>query len=165
MLKKNKISLSEIRFSEPHLTVYSSGNQIKNKNKPFTYIVNLQNVFFDNGKANIIKNRQNKFSVDNVNAHFEQLVLDEKNTKNELPFRYDNYQISGRNIFLDAGKFYQFFIKNADFQKNSMDFRGLHLQPKFTKTQFTSKIFAIGVKAYFLTASSLINLYLFKTDS
>ena len=88
VLKKNKISLSEVRFSEPHLTVYSSENQNKNKNKPFTYIVELQNVFFDNGKAKIIKNGQNKFSVDNVNAHFEQLVLDEKNPKNELPFQY-----------------------------------------------------------------------------
>lgn len=140
VMKKNKISLFEVRFSEPNLTMYTSENQNKNKNKPFTYIVELQNVFFDNGKAKIIKNGQKKFSVENLKAHFEQLVLDEKNPKNELPFRYDNYQISGRNIFLDAGKFYQFFIKNADFQKNSMDLRGLHLQPKFTKTQFTSKI-------------------------
>ena len=91
--------MSEVRFfSEPNLTVYSSENQNKNK-KTFTYIVELQNVFFDNGKAKIIKNGQNKFSVDNVNAHFEQLVLDEKIPKNELPFRYENYQISGRNIF------------------------------------------------------------------
>ena len=59
-----------------------------------------------------------------------------KNPKNELPFRYENYQ-NFKKYFLDAGKFYQFFIKNADFQKNSMDLRGLHLQPKFTKTQFT----------------------------
>ena len=140
VLKKNKISLSEVRFSEPNLTVYSSENQYKSKNKPFTYIVELQNVFFDNGKAKIIKNGQNKFSVDNANAHFEQLVLDEKNPKNELPFQYKNYQISGRNIFLDAGKFYQLYINNADFQKNSIDLRGLHLQPKFTKTRFTSKI-------------------------
>ena len=69
----------EVRFSEPHLTVYSSENQNRNKNKPFTYIVELQNVFSENGKAKIIKNGQNKFSADNVNAHFEQLVLDEKN--------------------------------------------------------------------------------------
>ena len=86
VLKKNKISLSEVRFSEPNLTVYSSENQYKSKNKPFTYIVELQNVFFENGKANIIKNGQNKFSVDNVNAHFEQLILDEKNPKSEVPF-------------------------------------------------------------------------------
>jgi hypothetical protein len=45
------------------------------------------------------------------------LVLDEENPKNELPFQYKNYQISGRNIFLDVGKFYQLFINNADFPK------------------------------------------------
>ncbi len=67
-------------------------------------------------KQKLSKTDKTKFSVDNVKAHFEQLVLDEKNPKNELPFRYEDYQFSGRNIFLDAGKFYQFFIKNADFQ-------------------------------------------------
>ena len=59
--EEEKISLSEVRFSEPNLTVYSSENQNKNKNKPFTYIVELQNVFFDNGKAKIIKNGQKSF--------------------------------------------------------------------------------------------------------
>ena len=58
--EEEQISLSEVRFSEPNLTVYSSENQNKNKNKPFTYIVELQNVFFDNGKAKIIKTDKNK---------------------------------------------------------------------------------------------------------
>ena len=99
VLKDNKVTLSEMRFENPDLKMYTTTVKPSEKQKDFKYVVNLQDVFMNNAKVQILKPNGNKlFSAGNLNLDVNKLVMDENTVKGNIPFSYEKFLISGRDL-------------------------------------------------------------------
>lgn len=99
VLKDNKVTLSEMRFENPDLKMYTTNVKPSEKQKDFKYVVNLQDVFMNNAKVQILKPNGNKlFSAGNLNLDVNKLVMDENTVKGNIPFSYEKFLISGRDL-------------------------------------------------------------------
>lgn len=98
VLKNNKVSLSNVRFENPDLKMYSSPKTTA-KQKDFKYEINLDDVAMNNAKVQILKPNGNKiFTAGNLNLDVRKFKLDEQTAKGNIPFAYDKFLIKGKNI-------------------------------------------------------------------
>ncbi len=99
ILDDNKVTLSEMRFENPDLKMYTTNVKPSEKQKDFKYVVNLEDVFMNNAKVQILKPNGNKlFSAGNLNIDVNKLVMDEETAKGNIPFSYEKFLISGKDI-------------------------------------------------------------------
>lgn len=99
VLKDNKVTLSEMRFEDPELKMYTTNVKPSQKQKDFKLVVNLQDVIMHNAKVQILKPNGNKlFSAGNLNMDVNKLVMDENTVKGNIPFSYEKFLITGRDL-------------------------------------------------------------------
>ena len=99
VLKDDKITLTKVRFENPELKMFTTNVSPQKKDKSFTYDVQLEDVFFNNAKINIVKSNGNPlFSAGNLTMKIEQFVMNEETARGNIPFQYNNFKIDGRNL-------------------------------------------------------------------
>ncbi len=98
VLNKNKIALSEVNFQEPHLKIYTSANK-NTEDKPFKYIVDLQNVVMQKANVEVLKpNGSQLLFASNLNLNIDKLLMDEETAQGNIPFSYEDFEIDGQDI-------------------------------------------------------------------
>jgi len=99
VLDDNKVTFSEMRFDNPDLKMYTTNVKPAQKQKDFKYVVNLEDVFMNNAKIQILKPNGNKlFSAGDLNLDVNKLVMDEETAKGNIPFSYEKFLIKGKDI-------------------------------------------------------------------
>lgn len=99
VLKDDKITLTKVRFENPELKMFTTNVSPQKKDKSFTYDVQLEDVFFNNAKIDIVKPNGNPlFSAGNLTMKIEQFVMNEETARGNIPFQYNNFKIDGRNL-------------------------------------------------------------------
>ncbi|KIA90064.1 hypothetical protein [Kaistella jeonii] len=98
-LKNNKITLTKVRFENPELKMFTTNVKPAEKEKSFTYDVNLDDVTFNNAKINIVNpNGSPLFSAGNLTMNLNKFKMNEETAKGNIPFQYNDFKIDGQNI-------------------------------------------------------------------
>ncbi|WET47911.1 hypothetical protein PYS58_15170 [Chryseobacterium indologenes] len=99
-LTKNKITLADVAFQNPIVTVYNTGvKKTKNAKKTSDFEVNLQNIKFINAIAQINKPDGNSLlSAGNLNLNVNQLVFNKETSEQVIPINYKDFTFSGKDI-------------------------------------------------------------------
>ncbi len=99
VLKDDKITFTKVRFEKPELKMFTTNVSPEKKEKSFTYNVQLEDVFFNNAKIDIVKPNGNPlFSAGNLRMNIEQLLMNEETARGNIPFEYNDFKIDGQNI-------------------------------------------------------------------
>ena len=99
LIKKNKLSLTNVKFDNPEIKMFTTDVKSAEKKKSFTYDVNLENVLLNNAKINILKsNGTTLFGAENLTMNITRLVMNDETAKGNIPFQYENFDIQGKNI-------------------------------------------------------------------
>lgn len=99
LIKKNKLSLTNVKFENPEIKMFTTDVKSDEKKKSFTYDVNLENVLLNNAKINILKsNGTSLFGADQLTMKITRLVMNDETAKGNIPFQYENFDIQGKNI-------------------------------------------------------------------
>ncbi len=99
LIKKNKLSLTNVKFENPDIKMFTTDVKSDEKKKSFTYDVNLENVLLNNAKINILKsNGGSLFGADQLTMKITRLVMNDETAKGNIPFQYENFDIQGKNI-------------------------------------------------------------------
>ena len=99
LIKKNKLSLTNVKFENPEIKMFTTEVKSDEKKKSFTYDVNLENVLLNNAKINILKsNGTSLFGADQLTMKITRLVMNDETAKGNIPFQYENFDIQGKNI-------------------------------------------------------------------
>ena len=99
LIKKNKLSLTNVKFENPEIKMFTTDVKSDEKKKSFTYDVNLENVLLNNAKINILKsNGTSLFGAEQLTMKITRLVMNDETAKGNIPFQYENFDIQGKNI-------------------------------------------------------------------
>ena len=99
ILKDNKINLTNVRFENPELKMYTTNVIPSEKKKSFTYDVNLEDVLMNNAKIKILKpNGTPLFIAENLTMNINKFLMNDETAKGNIPFNYDNFKINGKNL-------------------------------------------------------------------
>ena len=99
LIKQNKLSLTNVKFDNAEIKMFTTDVKPEQKKKSFTYDVNLENVLLNNAKINILKsNGSTLFGADNLTMNITRLVMNDETAKGNIPFQYENFDIQGKNI-------------------------------------------------------------------
>lgn len=99
LIKKNKLSLTNVKFENPEIKMFTTDVKSDEKKKSFTYDVNLENVLLNKAKINILKsNGESLFGAEQLTMKITRLVMNDETAKGNIPFQYENFDIHGKNI-------------------------------------------------------------------
>lgn len=98
-IKKNKLSLTKVKFEQPEMKMFTTDVKSDQKKKSFIYDVDLENVILNNAKINIVKSNGNPlFIAENLTMNINRLVMNDETAKGNIPFQYEDFKIKGKNI-------------------------------------------------------------------
>ncbi len=136
VLTNNKIALSEVNFEEPHLKIYTSANK-KTKEKPFKYVVDLQNVVMNRARAEVLKpNGTELLFAQNLNLDIDKLLMDEETAKGNIPFSYEKFQIDGQNVRY-ATETQNISFASLNMNPELINIRNISVKPSVTSSAKT----------------------------
>ena len=99
MIKGNRLSLTDVKFENSQIKMFTTEVKSDQKKKSFTYDVNLENVLFNNGKIDIVKPTGSPlFSAENLTMQISRLVMNDETAKGNIPFKYEKFDIKGKHI-------------------------------------------------------------------
>lgn len=99
VLTKNRVSLSQVFFHHPDLTVYTTQAVKKNNKKPVNFEVNLNGIKMDNAAVQIIKPDGNKlFSAKELNLNINEVEFSKTTSEEIIPVRYKDFSITGKDV-------------------------------------------------------------------
>jgi hypothetical protein len=128
VLKNNKVSLSNMRFENPEIKIFSSKPQVQNQKK-FTYELNLEDIVLNNATVEIVKFNGNKFfSAENLNLDIHKLVMDEETAKGNIPFSYEKFNVKGKNINYHSDT-HSVVTSSFAISPQAIDLRNLTVKP------------------------------------
>lgn len=99
ILKNNQITLTEVRLEHPDLKLYTTDAQPEEKESSFTYDLNLEDLWLNHAKINMMKpDGSPKFTAADLNAHINKLVMNDETARGNIPFLYQDFNISGQQL-------------------------------------------------------------------
>ncbi|WP_027376918.1 AsmA family protein [Kaistella palustris] len=99
IIKNNQLSLSDLQLQDPDITFYTNDVKSNEKKKSFTYNIDLENVLLSNAKISILKSAGNPlFTAGNLTLQINRLVMNDETAKGNIPFKYENFNIEGKNL-------------------------------------------------------------------
>lgn len=97
--KDEKLTLSELRFEQPKVKMFTNDSKTEDKEQSFTYEVYLKDVIMNQANILILKPNGNKlFSAEELNMKLSQLAMDEQTAKGNIPFEYEKFNIEGEKL-------------------------------------------------------------------
>lgn len=165
LIKQNKLSLTNVKFDNPEIKMFTTDVKSEQKKKSFTYDVNLENVLLSNAKINILKsNGSTLFGADNLTMNITRLVMNDETAKGNIPFQYENFDIQGKNINYGSASqnvkvaslkinpksadLLNISVKPTSFQpdKTSLDLMAQRLQLKINNWEFLQNKLKLDVE-------------------
>ncbi len=138
LIKKNKLSLTNVKFEQPEVKMYTTDVKSQQKKKSFTYDVNLENVLLDNAKITILKsNGTTLFGAENLTMNIDRLVMNDETAKGNIPFHYENFDIHGKNINYGSAN-QNVKVANLKINPKSADLSNVSVKPTSTQADKTS---------------------------
>lgn len=99
VLNKNKVSLANVDFKSPVLTVYNTGIKAKKTEKKSDFEVNLENVKLNNAVVYINKPDGNRLlSAAHLNLNINKLMFNKDTSERVIPIGYKDFTFSGKDI-------------------------------------------------------------------
>lgn len=133
---KKKISSSHLRLVHPNLD-FRLPKHKKHKHQNKESKVKFNNISIENGNFNVYRfSGQKIFSARNFQLKIDHLQLREDRQKGELPFVFDNYSISGKNIFLRPNLSHVIISQDLKTENGTLSIQNFRLVPLLSPTQF-----------------------------
>lgn len=140
-LKNNNISIENVTFSEPKMTIQSNQLKKKEKKNAFIYDLDLKNINFRNAQFNLLDSKgKEKLLVKNINVSIHQFLMDEETRKGKIPFTYTNYKLSSGALVFNANEFYQLAVNQLTADQNSWNLEQFSMQPLLSRQEFSRRI-------------------------
>ncbi|MDP2452917.1 MULTISPECIES: hypothetical protein [unclassified Kaistella] len=138
IIKNNKLSLTNVKFESPQVTMFTTNVKSEEKKKSFTYDVNLENVLLSNAKINILKPSGTPFfAAENLTMQINQLVMNDETAKGNIPFQYNDFDIKGENInYVSATENVK--VASLNIQPKSADLQNISVKPTSVHSDKTS---------------------------
>ncbi len=129
ILKDDKISLNKVRFVNPDLKMYTTDVKPADKEKSFTYDVNLEDVIMDDAKILILKpDGTPKFATEKLNMSINKLMMDDQTAKGNIPFEYNDFKINARQInYISASENVK--VAAAEINSKSANLQNISVKP------------------------------------
>ena len=142
VFSKTKLSLKNAQIQNPEFVIQNRDDKVvKTAKKKSKFELNFENVDIINGKLSILNSSgDQKLSIADFDANIEKFLMDEETSKNKLPFSYQNYKLSGKKLFYDAGKYYTMALSSFDADSQGVDLKSFKLNPKVSRAEFVRMI-------------------------
>ncbi|MDQ0476778.1 hypothetical protein [Chryseobacterium sp. MDT2-18] len=138
IIKDNKWSLSDAKFDNLEITVFTTHVKPKEKKRSFTSELNLGNVLLNNAKIKILKPGDNPlFVAENLTMQISHLQMNDETAKGNIPFKYENFDIKGKNISFVSGH-ENVKVAHLWVQPKSADFQNISVKPTTVNADKTS---------------------------
>lgn len=113
LLKDNKVSLANARFSRPDLLVYTTSAVPVEAKKPSDLDISLENVKLDHAVVQVMKPDGNKMLyAGDLTLHIDKLKFDKETREELIPVGYKNFLFSVKDLW---------FSNHQDFKIGSVD--------------------------------------------
>ncbi len=129
ILNDDKISLKKVRFVNPDLKMYTTDVKPADKERSFTYVVNLEDVIMDDAKILILKpDGTPKFATEKLNMSINKLMMDDQTAKGNIPFEYNDFKISAQKInYISASQNVE--VAAAEINSNTANLQSISVKP------------------------------------
>lgn len=129
LLKKDKISFATVEIQSPNLKLYTYDIPKEKIEKAFKNNLNLDHLKIINAHFEILKEKNNTvFSGKNLNLDISKLKMNEKTVKGKIPFTYDQFNITGKNVESIVNN-QTIKIQSVSIQPLSVQLKNLWLKP------------------------------------
>lgn len=134
VLKKNRIALSEVNLEQPHLKIFNSGYKNQAAEKPFKFIVDLQNVVMSKARVEVLKPNGSKLLYANsLDLDIDKLLMDEETAKGNIPFSYEKFLINGKDVMYSTDT-QSINVQALRMDKSLVNIRNASLKPNVAKS-------------------------------
>ena len=143
IFNKTKLNLKNAQFIDPEFVIQNRDQEIvKVKNKKKKGIdLNFENIDIKNGKLSVLRSGGEKsLSLAKFDVSVKNFLMDEETSKNKLPFKFQDYKMTGNTFFYDRGKYYQMTLSSLVMTPQSIDFKSFKMIPKMSRAAFVRTI-------------------------
>lgn len=118
VFKNDKITLTKVRLEKPILKMFTTNVKPLEKEKSFTYDVNLEDLVMNDAQISILKPNGNRlFAAENLSMNLNKFLMNSETAKGKIPFQYGDFKIAGTNI-------------NYFSETQNVSVAGLNINPK-----------------------------------
>lgn len=126
-ISKKELSLSQVKFTRPDLKIYTTNAKKKPSGKEIQYVVKLEDAAMQDAKVQILKpDGRRLFSAGTLNVDFSKIYFDQETSGGNIPFTYEKFKITGRDILLASPK-QDISVQSVAFDQRSGDLRNIHI--------------------------------------
>ena len=132
---------STVSTSYAGQTIYQfkddNGTTLLTNKKKAEFNLDFQNVDIIDGKLSVLKaTGARSFSIAKFNANVRNFLMDSETSKNKIPFSYQDYKLTGNQLFYDAGKYYTIDLSSFGVTPQNIDLKYFKLKPKVSRAEF-----------------------------
>ncbi len=133
-----KLALKDARILNPEFTIQNRESQVVRKSKSKTgFDLDFQNVDIVNGRLSILNSAGKKtMTIAKLDANIQQFVMDAETSKSKIPFTYQDFKVTGAQLFYDAGKYYTMTLSSFSLLPKDIDLQQFKLNPKYSRSEF-----------------------------
>ena len=138
VFKGKQLSLSDVRFENPNIKMYTTNVKPQEKKKSFTYEVNLENVLLNNATVDIRKPTGSPlFGAENLTMQINRMMMNDETAKGNIPFNYEDFNIKGKNITYFSPT-QNIAVENLVIRPKAADLRTIVVKPTTIQSDKTS---------------------------
>lgn len=138
VFKGKQLSLSDVRFENPNIKMYTTNVKPQEKKKSFTYEVNLENVLLNNATVDIRKPTGSPlFGAENLTMQINRMMMNDETAKGNIPFNYEDFNIKGKNITYFSPT-QNIAVANLIIRPRAADLRTIVVKPTTIQSDKTS---------------------------
>lgn len=138
VFKGKQLSLSDVRFENPNIKMYTTNVKPQEKKKSFTYEVNLENVLLNNATVDIRKPTGSPlFGAENLTMQINRMMMNDETAKGNIPFNYEDFNIKGKNITYFSPT-QNIAVANLVIRPKAADLRTIVVKPTTIQSDKTS---------------------------
>jgi hypothetical protein len=139
---KNKLALKGTQLISPEIIIRNRNQSVQKalKSKK-TFELNLDHIALVNAAVSVLKsNGEKSLSVNELNANVKGFLMNSETANNKLPFSWEDYNITGKRFFYDAGKYYHLTMASFHTNPSEIDIEYFKMVPKVTRSEFVRMI-------------------------
>lgn len=138
VFKGKQLALSDVRFENPNIKMYTTNVKPQEKKKSFTYEVNLENVLLNNATVDIRKPTGSPlFGAENLTMQINRMMMNDETAKGNIPFNYEDFNIKGKNITYFSPT-QNIAVENLVIRPKAADLRTIVVKPTTIQSDKTS---------------------------
>ncbi|GEM_PF-182751 len=151
-LTKKNLTLSEVSFTQPDITLYTTQNKTEQKKKSFSFNVQLENLLVDQAKIQILKPDSTRlFAAQKLNMKVSQMRMDDETAKGNIPFAYQDFKIEGQQLNYISDR-ENVEVLTANLSDKSADLQHIRIKP--TVPQSHETLMDLGINQVNLLVNS-----------